>query len=131
MIKKKVVFEDVTQQYNKWVSGIASRELHASQISLKDLLGKDGNPDDTQSLINSKSSKNLPYPLSNVLGEIKDLFSRTNGVRSSLSSAFNFPLIAKNDHTKQVLNGIIKSLDNIKKELQHIDKALDTKLEKD
>jgi len=131
MIRKKCLFEDTVQQYNKWVSGIASHELHAEPVSIKDLLGKDGNPDDTQSLINSKSPKVLPFPLSNVLGEIKDLFYRTKGVQSSLTNAFTFPIIAKSEQTKQVLTDINKSLENIKKELQNIDKLLDTKVKKD
>ena len=40
MKKTGVVFEDTTMAYNRWVQGIASRELNATQTPIKDLFDR-------------------------------------------------------------------------------------------
>ena len=41
-MKRKLLFDEV-MQYNKWTSGIASRELATQHVTLKDLFDKSVN----------------------------------------------------------------------------------------
>ena len=79
-MRKPVLFEDATTYYNKWVSGIASREHASQKIGIKELLKKDQEHFDHHP--NQKQDNvTIPYPIPNATVALGDVItSATNSV---------------------------------------------------
>jgi len=71
-MKRPVLFEDATSYYNKWVQGIASRDLNGQKVGIKDILKQNDEHLD-QNPNFAKAGNEMPYPIPNavsVLGEL-------------------------------------------------------------
>jgi hypothetical protein len=123
-VKKKLLFEDATMYYNKWVSGLATREFNAQRLRFKDLYNKSG--DTYQSPNDSKASNVIPYPLSNAVPILGDLVvNTTNAIRTFKTSLEN-PVVKDDKKATAEVQSIIshlelslREIDNIFKEIQH------------
>jgi len=126
-VKKAVLFEDFTNHYNKWVSGIASRELGTQRVTLKDLFDKTV----TDQLPGAaKAEKVLPYPLPSVIEQIGELYLHANNTRSLFNDSLKNPVILKNKAALETVKEVVGKLDNILNELNHIFKITDTPVAK-
>jgi len=108
-VRKKLVFEDILN-YNKWVSGIASRELASQRVSLKDLFSNpyiDQNPND------AKADPVMPFPLQNVTQQIGDLYINACNTKEMFKSSLENPVIARNQIAKETVKEIVGKLDAI------------------
>jgi hypothetical protein len=114
-VKSKLLFEEI-MNYNKWVSGIASRELATQQVTLKDLFDKtvDQFPN------NAQADKVLPYPINGVIQQLGDLYINACNSKMLFMQALKNPVVQENKAAKlQVLN-IIEKLTKIINELKSI-----------
>jgi hypothetical protein len=122
-VKRKIVFEDMTMQFNKWTQGISSREMSAQRLSLRDLFDKTMStsqyPNDT------KVPKTLPFPISNVLNELSSLYVNAANSKRLFEQAMQYPLINKREKAKTSVNTIISKLDNIIDEIKQISDSLE------
>lgn len=114
-MKPKLLFEEV-MQYNKWVSGIASRELATQQVTLKDLFDKtvDQHPNEAQ------ADKVLPYPINGVIQQLGDLYINACNSRMLFKQALANPVVRENKAAKQQVINIIEKLSKIIFELKSI-----------
>jgi len=114
-VKPKLLFEEV-MQYNKWVSGIASRELASQRVTLKDLFDKSVNqyPND------AKADKLVPYPLPSVVEQLGDLYINACNAKNMFKNSLTNPVIQENEPAKKYVIIVVKSLDIIINELKNI-----------
>ena len=114
-MKKKLLFEEI-MQYNKWTSGIASRELGSQRVTLKDLFDKSVNqyPNDV------KADKVMPYPIPSIIEQLGDLYINACNAKSMFKTALNNPVVNENDDAKNTVVNIVKRLDIIINELKEI-----------
>lgn len=114
-MKKKLLFEEI-MQYNKWVSGIASRELGSQRVTLRDLFDKSVNqfPND------AKADKVLPYPLPSVIEQLGDLYINACNASNMFKGALNNPVVKENESAKESIKIVAAKLDTIIKELKEI-----------
>ena len=115
-MRKKLVFEDILN-YNKWVSGIASRELATQKVTLKDIF--DG-PNTEQNPNDAKAEPVLPYPLQNVIPQIGELYINANNAKQLVMLSLNNPVVAKNGVAKEAVKNIADKLDFILQTVQDI-----------
>lgn len=114
-MKRKLLFEEVLN-YNKWTSGIASRELATQRVTLKDLFDKSVDQDPNS----AKADKPLPYPLPNVIGQLGDLYINACNARMLFKASLNNPVVQENDAAKEQVMSVIEKLSNIIVELKKI-----------
>jgi len=95
--------------YNKWVSGIASRELATQRVSLKDLFSKtvQQHPNDV------KADKALPYPITNTIEQLGDLYIKAGNSIVLFKLALKNPVIQKNKDAKEKILNIINKMQQI------------------
>jgi hypothetical protein len=117
-VRKKVLFEDVTMQYNKWVSGIASREFNAQRLKFRDLVGQ--NFDTDQNPNTAKADNVLPYQLVNAARILGDLLSNTSNAITEFKNALENPVVKKDEDMQKEINQTIFHLENSLEDLQHI-----------
>jgi hypothetical protein len=87
-VKKKysVLNEDSKMLYNKWVRGIATRELQPEVITVDDIVNRFRNN-------NSQASPIYPYPLDKMMDFIGDIFVKCADLRRTLAMSVSNPLI--------------------------------------
>jgi len=114
-MKKKLLFEDV-MNFNKWVSGIASREFNPQHITLKDLFNKttDQHPND------ATPDKPLPYPLPNVIEQLGNLYVNAYNAKVLFDNALNNPVVQQNSSAKESVLYIKDELDKITESIKRI-----------
>ena len=107
-MKRKLLFDEV-MQYNKWTSGMASRELATQHVTLKDLFDKSVNqyPNDT------KADKVLPYPLPSVIEQLGELFINAGNAQELFRMSLKNPIIQKNEVAKKQFKVVIDKLTTI------------------
>ena len=120
-MKQRLLFEEV-MNFNKWVSGIASRELASQKVTLKDLFDKGVN----QSLNSAKVDKVLPYPLPNVIEQIGELYLYTTNSKRLFKTALSNSVIKNNKAAKEKVIEIYKKLDQIEQIINSIIKNSET-----
>lgn len=126
-MKKTVLFEDFTNHYNKWVSGIASRELGSQRVTLRDLFDKSV----TDQLPGAaKAEKVLPYPLPNVIKQIGELYLNASNTRNLFNDSLKNPVINKNESALKTVKQAVEKLDIILDEINHIFKITETPVAK-
>lgn len=124
-MKRKLLFEEV-MQFNKWVSGIASRDLASQKVTLRDLFNKttDQNPNF------AKADKVLPYPLPNVIEQIGQLYLYATNSKRLFKTALSNPVIKRNELAKEKVIDIYKKLDHIIQIIDSIAKNVETPVAK-
>jgi len=107
-MKKKVLFEDTTMQYNKWVSGQAAREFSSQRMKFKDLVSQYQDTD--QSPNTTKADNVLPYQLVNAANILGDLFTNTNNAINAFENALDNPIVKKDKNITAEVNEMITNL---------------------
>ena len=102
--------------YNKWTSGMASRELGTQRVTLKDLFDKNVSqfPDD------AKAEKVLPYPLPSVIEQLGELYINAGNAKMLFKNSLNNPVIQNNKEAKEQVIIVVSKLSNIINELKCI-----------
>lgn len=95
---------------------MASRELGAQRVTLKDLFDKtvDQHPNDV------RVEKPHPFPLPSVIEQLGELYLNAGNSKALFQSSLTNPLISQNKNAKLAVEIIVKKLDNILKELNSI-----------
>jgi len=111
-VKKTILFEDAVMYYNKWVQGIASRDISGQKVGIKDILKKneehlDGNPNF------SKSSPVLPFPIDNTVSLLGDLSLNTSNALALFRQSLRNPVVKKDKALKGQIILIITALKSI------------------
>jgi hypothetical protein len=114
-VKRKLLFDEV-MNYNKWTSGMASRELGTQRVTLKDLFDKNVSqfPDD------AKAEKVLPYPLPSVIEQLGELYINAGNAKMLFKNSLNNPVIQNNKEAKEQVIIVVSKLSNIINELKEI-----------
>ena len=86
--RPSAINEDSTMLYNKWVAGIAKRDLQPEVITVNDIVNRFRNRYD--------KPVQLPYPLDRILDFIGDLFIKCSDFRRQLAMSVNNPVIKDN-----------------------------------
>ena len=107
-MKRKLLFDEV-MQYNKWTSGMASRELATQHVTLKDLFDKSVNqfPND------AKADKALPYPLPSVIEQLGELFINAGNAQELFKMSLKNPVIQQNQIAMKQVKVVIDKLSSI------------------
>lgn len=120
-MKKTVVFEDATMAYNRWVQGIASREMSSTQVPLRDLVDKRSNqlPGETNALV-----WNHPI-LDGAPGIVGSAIMSISALRQKLSQARGSNLASdpvKKQHLLYAMKYTKASLENLSAAIKHLEK---------
>lgn len=107
MIKKKVsaLNEDSSMIYNKWVSGIAKRDLDSDVITVNDIVDRFRN--------RTEAPKILPYPLNYILDFLGELFVQSANLRRLLAQSINNPIVKENKEKILAVKEINEKMDKI------------------
>lgn len=104
--KYGVLNEDTKMLYNKWVRGIATREMQPEVITVDDIVNRFRNN-------NSNANPIFPYPLDKMMDFIGDIFVKCADLRRTLAMSVNNPLIkdkAKKIQAVRELNNKIQKM---------------------
>ncbi len=120
MKKSGVVFEDTTMAYNRWVQGIASRELGATQTPVRDLLDKK-----KSQMPGETNAPKTPHPiLDNTPEIVGNAILALSCIQQKLKQALSSNL-AQDPIKKQRLLYALKnnraSLNHISKTIKHLE----------
>ncbi len=108
-MKKKLLFEDATMYYNKWVQGIAGKEFGTQRLNFKDIVN--ANKDhESQSPNTVKAGNSMPYPLPNTVSIFGDLIIHTSNALTMFKSSLKNPVVKNNKQTEKEIVEIINTL---------------------
>lgn len=130
MNKKTLLSEDNQMMYNKWVSGIAKREVPADVITVDDIVNRFRND------LSGRAPKQLPFPLTLLLDFIGNIFIQTADLRRTLVDSIHYPIIKDSDKKVKAVKIINKKIKEIQDILYSCTEELnalssDSKVEKD
>ena len=130
-MKKKVLFEDATMQYNKWVSGQAAREFSSQRMKFKDLVSQTHDTD--QSPNTAKADNVLPYQLVNAASIIGGLVSDTSSAINAFKSSLDNPVVKKDEkiqaEVKELLAHLKDSMNCLNNLIKTVNKDADVGLD--
>jgi len=111
-VKKRpsVLNEDSTMLYNKWVSGIAKRDLQPELITVADIVNRFRNKQQT-------ATKILPYPLNLLLDRLGDIFVKCAELRKGLSESLSNPVIKDSKEKIQAIRVINEKMNSIQDQI--------------
>lgn len=115
-MKKPILFEDATKYYNKWVSGIASREFATQRARFKDIIGKNADYTD-QSPNTAKADPVMPYPIPNAVAALGEIVTGTSSALAMFRAALKNPAIKDDKKARAEIIRIINTLKNITDDL--------------
>lgn len=107
--------EDSQMLYNKWVRGIATRQLQPEIITISDIINRFRN--------NNQAPKVLPYPLDKIVDFFGDIFVKCADLRRTLAQGAGSPLIK--DKAEK-----IKTIRELNQDIQEIQEKIFTCTEK-
>lgn len=107
--KLTYLWEDSSMMYNKWVSGIAKRDLQPEVITVSDIVNRFRN--------NTQAPKNFPFPLQNLLNLLGDIFVQCANTRRLLASSFSNPIIKDDANKVKAIRQLNTKIDKIQNEL--------------
>ena len=122
-MRKKLCFEDATMYYNKWVSGIAQKEMGAQPTTLRDLFGKGKEPQHPNEV---KAPKIIPFPLENTIPQLTNLYISVKNLRKLFANGLHNPVLEKNESAKIKINTVLKQLHEMDTKLESMFKLLET-----
>lgn len=108
------VSEDDTMMYNRWVQGIATRDLKGNPIMMSDLKQSSDTQNYTTSDISSpnyKLPKQLPYPLSTIYDDLADFTVTYSNILEKLRMGAKNPVTKEKD--KEEFKKLIKHFEDI------------------
>lgn len=125
---KKLVSEDGTMNYNKWVKGIADRELSSQKLMVNDIFkakgAKNADSENSQDPNAKRQQTALPYPLSNLVPALGDSIVSLQNAMSLVSTLQNNPILKnKNNivHIEQCTKALKSALELIKTAAKSVD----------
>lgn len=129
-MKKRVLFEDASMYYNKWVSGIASRDLASQKIGLKDILKKnDEHMEQNPNL--TKAGTVMPYPIPNAVSSLGEIITSTSNALNLFRQSLHNPAVQEEKRARAEIVLIIKYLkyvlDILNKLISRLQKSVETK----
>lgn len=98
--KFKILEEDDTKIYNKWVKGIAKQDAPSQVITVDDVINRYRNT------LSYEAPKSLPYGLDNLLDQVGRIFGMCADIRLSLSKSMSNPVVNKHSHRVKAVNSI-------------------------
>lgn len=108
-MKNKLLFEDATMYYNKWVQGIAKGEFGTQRLKFKDIVNTNKDHE-SQSPNTTKADPISPYPLPNTVSIFGDLIINTSNALTLFKNALKNPAIKKNKQMEEEINEIVIAL---------------------
>jgi hypothetical protein len=129
LVKKRILFEDATSYYNKWVSGQAAREFATQKLSIKDIVKKSDQHSE-QSPNAAKAAPVMPYPIPNAvtaLGEVSISISNALGL---FRTALKNPTVQEQPEVKSEVTTIINALLRASSELNNMFVEIQKKVER-
>lgn len=105
--KFKILQEDDTKIYNKWVKGIAKQDAPSQVITVDDIINRYRNT------LSYEAPKNLPFGLNFLLNQIGDIFSKSSLIRKDLELSMRNPVIFEHNHRIKAVNSINDKLAKI------------------
>jgi hypothetical protein len=124
-VKKKygVLNEDSKMLYNKWVRGIATRELQPEVITVDDIVNRFRNN-------NSQASPIYPYPLDKMMDFIGDIFVKCADLRRTLAMSVSNPLIKDKAEKIQAVRKLNDKIQKMQEQLFSCTEELNKIVEK-
>lgn len=119
LVKKPILFEDATMYYNKWVSGIASRELATKKAKFRDIIGKSADYTD-QSPNTAKADPVMPYPIPNAVDALGEIVTSASNALTLFRQALKNPTIKDDKEARAEIIKIINTLKIVNNELGDI-----------
>lgn len=114
--------EDSQMLYNKWVSGIAKRDLQPEIITLSDIVNRFRN--------NNQAPKVLPYPLDRIVDFLGDIFVKCADLRRTLAQGAASPNIKDNAKKIRTIRELNQQIQEIQEKLFSCTDKLNKLLEK-
>jgi len=114
--------EDSQMLYNKWVRGIATRQLQPEIITISDIINRFRN--------NNQARKILPYPLDRVVDFLGDLFVKCADLRRVLAQGAGSPLIKDNVDKIKTIRELNNDIQEIQEKIFSCTEKLNKLLEK-
>jgi len=108
--------------YNKWVSGIAKRDLQPELITVADIVNRFRNRQDKPAP--------LPYPLNMLVDRLGDIFVKCAELRKGLSNSLFNPVIRDSKEKIQAIRSINEKVDKIQELLFSCTEDLNKLVEK-
>ena len=106
MIKRPTVLsEDSEKIANKWVSGVAARDLQPEVITVADIVNRYRNT--------TNAPKKLPFPLEFALDYLGDIFIKCADFRRQLQNSLVNPVVKDNAEGMKAIREINKKLEAI------------------
>lgn len=105
--KFKILQEDDTKIYNKWVKGIAKQEAPSQVITVDDIINRYRNS------VSYNAPKNLPFGLDFLLNQIGDIFAKSSLIRKDLQHSMRNPVIFEHAPRIKAVNNINEKLTKI------------------
>jgi len=129
-MKKRILFEDASMYYNKWTSGIASREMASQKIGLKDILKKnDEHMDQNPNLARAQTT--IPYPIPNAVPILGELVTSTSNALTLFRQSLQNPILKDKKTARAEVVLIITylkySLNILNKLIVKLEKLVETK----
>ena len=122
------ISEDNTMMYNKWVQGIASRDLNGKPILMTDLKTVNNSQNYTNSDIgepNIKIPKVLPFPLSTIYDDMAGFLIGYSNIQEKLHKSLQNPVNTNEEKTK------IKEVIQIFKQIEKVIKQAVNRFDKE
>jgi len=104
--------EDTQMIYNRWVSGIATRELKGQTLTVDDLIKK-FSPEGA-----TLAPKILPYPLDKIFESLADNFVKLSSSKMLCETSKNNPLIGNKKEKLEQLEQVISKINQAQKILE-------------
>lgn len=123
--KFKILQEDDTKIYNKWVKGIAKQEAPSQVITVDDIINRYRNT------LSYEAPKNLPFGLNFLLNQVGDIFSKSSLIRKDLELSMRNPVIFEHNHRVKAVNNINEKLAKIQDILFSITEDMNMIVEND
>ena len=103
--RPSVLSEDSQKLYNKWVSGIATRDLQPEVITVADIVNRYRNTTD--------APKRLPFPLELALDYLGDIFVKCADFRRQLQNSLVNPVVKDNAEGMKAIRELNKKMEAI------------------
>ena len=118
MRKTTAIFEDTTMAYNRWVQGVASRELNATKVGMGDIIGKTSRPDKPKKPLHPLLDK-APETLGGIVLNLNNLRQKiklaldSNLARKERNKVILERLLVKVNRNLRFINSLIRDFESL------------------
>lgn len=118
----KLIREDSAKIYNKWVSGIAKRDLQPEVITVSDIVNRFRN--------GPEAARTFPFPLQNIVDFLGEIFVQASNLRRLLSMSLGNPVIKESKQKIEAIRALNEKLDSIQNQIFNCTEELNNLVEK-